>query len=123
MNEPSSLAFDGAGNLFEADLGSGNIYEFTTDGTKSTFASGLSHPTALAVDSAGNLFEADFASGNIYEFTPGGVQSIFASGLPAPAGLAFQGVILPVPEPSVLGLLAVSASAILVRQRGMRIVR
>ena len=42
------LAFNSAGDLFEADWGSGNIYEFTPDGTRTTFASGLVHPIALA---------------------------------------------------------------------------
>jgi hypothetical protein len=35
------------GNLFEADAGSDNIYEFTPGGTRSTFASGFL-PSALA---------------------------------------------------------------------------
>jgi len=61
------------------------------------------------------LFEAGYNSGNIYEFTPGGVQSLFASGLYYPTALAFQGVTLPVPEPSALGLLAVGVTAV-VRQ-------
>ncbi|MGH7993880.1 MAG: PEP-CTERM sorting domain-containing protein, partial [Limisphaerales bacterium] len=62
----------------------------------------------------GNLFEGDFTSGNIYEFTPGGVQSTFASGLNGPTHLAFQSE---VPEPSVLGLLAVGVTAFLIRYR------
>ena len=106
LNQPSGLAFDSAGNLFETDYGSGNIYEFTPSGVQSTFASGLNGPQGLAFDSAGNLFETDSGSGNIYEFTPGGAQSTFASGLDNPVGLAFQGENLPVPEPSALGLLA-----------------
>ena len=77
------------GDLFESDFGSGNIYEFTPGGTRSTFASGLISPQGLAFDSAGNLFEADGGSGNIYKFTPGGTRSTFASGL-FPAGLAFN---------------------------------
>jgi hypothetical protein len=101
-----------AQNLFEADRGSGNIYEFTPGGVRSTFASGLNNPLGLAFDSAGDLFEADYGSGNIYEFTPGGAQTTFASGLSYPAGLAFQTV----PEPSALGLLAVGAAAFLVRR-------
>ena len=117
LNGPSGLAFDNAGDLFETDLGSGNIYEFTPGGARSTFATGLYRPNALAFNSAGNLFEADFASGNIYEFTPDGVQSTFAAGLPAPVELAFQGKLLPVPEPSALGLLAVGATAFLIRRR------
>ncbi len=117
LNEPSSLAFNSAGDLFEADLGSGKIFEFTPDGTQSTFATGLNHPTALAFDSLGNLFEADFASGNINEFTPDGVESTFASGLPAPSGLAFSNETLPVPEPSTAGLLTIAAAVLAFRPR------
>jgi hypothetical protein len=58
----------------------------------------------MAFNSAGDLFVADYGSGNIYKFTTGGVRSTFASwlGLNGPTQLAFQ----PVPEPSVLALLA-----------------
>src|SRR5208282_3144600 len=79
-----------AQNLFVADAGSGNIYEFTPGGAQSRFASGLVYPTGLAFNSAGDLFEADLYSGNIYEFTPGGVRSTFATGLDYPQGLAFN---------------------------------
>jgi hypothetical protein len=61
---------------------------------------------------AQNLFVSDI-SGNIYNFTPGGARGTFASGLSGPEGLAFQ----PVPEPSVLGLLAIGATALVVRRR------
>jgi glucose/arabinose dehydrogenase len=78
-----------AQNLFETDLHSGNIYEYTPGGARSTFASGLDEPIGLAFNSAGDLLVADY-NGNIYEFTPGGVRSTFASGLHSPAGLAFN---------------------------------
>jgi hypothetical protein len=85
-----------AQNLFEEDRGSGNIYEFTTNGVKSTFASSLGslHGAGLAFNSAGDLFVA--AGGNIYEFTNNnGTLSTnittFASGLDSPFGLAFDG--------------------------------
>ena len=109
-----------AQNLFAADYYSGNIYEYTPGGVQSTFASGLADPFGLAFNSAGDLFVADgneqpFPSGSIYEFTPGGARSTFASGL-GPTGLAFQGVTLPVPEPSASGLLAVAATLLLVRR-------
>jgi hypothetical protein len=93
-----------AQNLFEADEGSGNIYEFTPSGAKITFASGLNGPCGLAFNSAGNLFEADNGSNSIYEFTPGGA-GIFASGLDVPVGLAFQ----PIPEPTTLLLFGLGA--------------
>src|SRR5439155_1203058 len=41
-------AFDGAGELFESDLDSGNIYRFTLEGVRSTVASGLGNPTGVA---------------------------------------------------------------------------
>ena len=114
------LAFDSAGNLFVASVGTGNIYEYTPDGVQSTFASGLIHPFGLAFDNAGDLFVSDngngaIDSGKIYEFTQTGERSTFASGLGygMPSGLAIQLV----PEPSVLGLLSVCATALLVRRR------
>jgi len=110
LYHPFGLAFDSAGKLFESDGGSGNIFEFTPNGAKSTFASGLFQPEGLAFDNAGNLFVADAGSGTIYEFTPAAVRRTFATGLGQPYGLAFQ----PVPEPSTLGLLAIEA-AFLVR--------
>lgn len=93
VNGPCGLAFDSAGNLFEADSRSGNIYEFTPGGARSTFASGAGHSyglNGLAFNSAGSLFLADGWDGNIYEFTPGEVRSTFASGLNGPYGLAFN---------------------------------
>src|SRR5215472_6800980 len=58
LNYVYALAFDGGGNLFEADEYSGSIFEFAPDGTQSTFASGLNNPVALAFNQSGNLFVA-----------------------------------------------------------------
>ena len=61
-----------AQNLFvSSDAAGGNIYEFTPNGVRSTFASGLTG--AVAFDKAGNLFVADIGNGAIYKFTPTGV--------------------------------------------------
>lgn len=118
LNSPDGLAFDRVGDLFVANQGGNTITKITPTGATSTFASGLHNPQALAFDNAGDLFVSDLNSGNIYEFTPdGAAKSTFASGLPAAEGLAFQGVALPVPEPSALGLLAVSITALLIRRR------
>jgi len=84
-----------AQNLFASDFdfqgNYGIIDEFTPNGVRSTFASGLNDPSGLAFDKAGNLFVADAGSG-IYKFTPAGVRTTFASGLPLPdlVGLAFD---------------------------------
>jgi hypothetical protein len=77
----------------------------------------LSEPWGLAFNSTGDLFVADLGSANVYEFTPSGAKSTFASGLHEPAGLAFQGVTLPVPEPSTWALIGVGLSALLVLRR------
>jgi DNA-binding beta-propeller fold protein YncE len=113
------LAFNGAGDLFATTFQGGTITEITPGGVQSTFASGFI-PQGLAFNSAGNLFAADFYNGNIYEYTPGGVQSTFASGLSDPEGLAFQGVTLPVPEPSALGLLALGVFGLTLMRRHQR---
>jgi len=71
-----------AQNLFvSSDAAGGNIYEFTANGVRSTFASGLGLNGALAFDKAGNLFVAD--RGNIYKITPAGLRTTFASGVAA----------------------------------------
>ena len=87
------MAFNSAGNLFEADYRSGNIYEFTPGGVLSTFATGLSFPLAMTFNSAGDLFVgAGYGAGNGYieEIMPNRTTSVFASGLYFPNGLAFN---------------------------------
>ena len=87
-----------AQNLFAVDAvqgNYGNIDEFTPNGVRSVFASGLTTPFAMAFDSGGNLFVADggdenAGSGAVYKFTPAGVRTTFALGLTNPAGLAFD---------------------------------
>ncbi|HEY1791047.1 MAG TPA: hypothetical protein VGJ73_23060 [Verrucomicrobiae bacterium] len=89
------MTFDGSGDLFVAgDTGTvGGIFEFSVNGTESTFASGLG-PFGLAFDSAGDLFEAD-ATGNINEYvnnhgTLNANPTVFASGISQPYCLAFN---------------------------------
>jgi hypothetical protein len=79
-----------AGDLYEADFGSGTIFKFTPNATVTVFASGLVNPSGLAFDASANLFVADFGSGMIFRFTPDGTRSTFASGLNKPFGLAFD---------------------------------
>lgn len=100
LDGPQGLAFDSAGDLFEADTSSGRIYEFTNNaGTLSSnltvFATGFSRPIGLAFDGSGDLFAADWGSGKVYEFanddgTLSSNQTIFASSLSEPWSLAFN---------------------------------
>jgi sugar lactone lactonase YvrE len=79
-----------AGDLYEADYGSGSVFRYTVSGAKSTFVSGLANPSGLAFDPAGNLFVADAGANLIYKVTPAGAKTVFASGLNKPFGLAFD---------------------------------
>ncbi len=60
LSEPEALAFDNNGDLFESDVGSGYIYEFTnsagTVSTNPTVFVSLGGPGALAFDHHGDLF-------------------------------------------------------------------
>ena len=83
----SAVAFNSAGDLFVTDIGNGstyegngNIYEFTSDGAQSTFATGLTFLRDWPL-TARAICLRRIVSGNIYEFTPGGARSTFASGL------------------------------------------
>ena len=72
------------------------IDEFTPDGIRTTFASGLDVAAGLAFDSSGYLFEADYCSGHIYESSPSGIRTpavaTFTSSLPrwSPDNLRFR---------------------------------
>jgi hypothetical protein len=88
------LAFDRAGNLFEADQNSGEIIKFLQGGGGYVFAEGMIYPTSLAFNKSGTLYEGDLThyggQGFIHSYTPGGVQSTFAS-LVNPYALAVDG--------------------------------
>jgi len=65
--------------------GGGFVYRYTSTGTQSVVASGLSRPSGVVVDHFGNLFVATTTlNGTSYEptilkITPSGVQTTFAS--------------------------------------------
>jgi sugar lactone lactonase YvrE len=97
------MAFDSSGNLFVSAHVSGPnplvINKITPSGVITTFASG--NYLGMAFDNSGTLFTVNTQS--IDEFTPAGVKSTFSSGAFLEC-IAFQGVTLPVPEPSSLAL-------------------
>src|SRR5260370_15065796 len=71
-----------AQNLFAVDAvqgNYGNIDQFTPNGVRSVFASGLTSQFAMAFDSGDTLFVADqenenSGSSSVYNFTPRGMQ-------------------------------------------------
>lgn len=108
---PISLAFDAAGDLYEADA-NGNIYEVTSNSTLHPFATGLSTPEGLAFDSTGDLFVTLAGANSIDEYIGNNgilnpVPVIFTSGLASPTQLIFAN---PVPEASAPMLFAVGAT-------------
>jgi sugar lactone lactonase YvrE len=95
LTNPQGMAFDSAGNLYVAQVGTGtvgfgSIIKISPGGTTTTVASGLNMPRALAFDNAGNLYVDSFSDGTICKITPAGVLSTFYSGLTNPEGMSFD---------------------------------
>jgi len=97
-----------AQKMFVAAAISGNVYIYTPDGTRSTFANDMSALSGLAFDSAGSFFVANYGSSNIVEITPNGTTNIFASGIETPTAIAFQ------PGPPALTIALTAPNTILI---------
>jgi uncharacterized protein (TIGR03437 family) len=74
---PYSLAIDGSGNLYVADIGNTNIRKITTDGNIQTIVSNVT-VNSLAIDSAGNIYYPDAINHRIQKILPSGAQSTIA---------------------------------------------
>jgi hypothetical protein len=82
----ADLGFNPKGDLFV--LGRRDeIFKYTADGTKSTFAILAEEPVSLAFDKTGNLFVGDSA-GSIFRFSPDGRKTTFVTGLKEAGNLA-----------------------------------
>ncbi len=77
-------------DLFEGDWGSGNVFKFAPNGTRTTFATGLANPNCLIFDSAGNLYVTEYGNGNIDKFTSAGVKTLYANVPDQPNKMAFD---------------------------------
>jgi hypothetical protein len=83
--QAQKLAFGPKGDLFA--LCDYEIFKYTADGTKTTFATLSKEPISLAFDRAGNLFVGDFG-GSIFRFSPERTKSTFTNGLTEAGELA-----------------------------------
>ena len=88
LNSPQGMTFDQAGNLFVADGGSGNVYEYSPDGmTRTTVASGLSFPVGVALNGF-DLLVSESTGDQVTRVAPGGAQSVFPVPVTAPLGVS-----------------------------------
>jgi len=112
------LAIGSNGNLYGADFENNTIYDFSSNGVESIFATkGLNEPSGLAFDASGNLFVANEGNNTITEYDSNGNESLFATtnSLAGPIAVA-------TPEPSswalfLLGVIFVGVVTILKRVR------
>ena len=90
---PLGLAFDGAGNLFVTDIGTGSLHRVPPGGGNAAdtlVAAGLGKAAGLAFGADGRLYMARADQARVDEINPGNgtVVRTVVSGLPCPTALA-----------------------------------
>jgi DNA-binding beta-propeller fold protein YncE len=95
LNQPTSAAVDGAGNVYIADTGNNAIKEWiaASNAVTTLVSSGLSSPRGVAVDGAGNVYITDPGHSAIKEWIAASntVTTLISSGLNQPSGVAVDG--------------------------------
>ncbi len=105
-DQPRSIAIDGAGNVYVANFGGGNVLKLPVGCTTSSCVTTIgtfTGPASVAVDGAGNLFVADYTAGSVSEIFATGCsnnpafpplcQVMFTGGtFSNPIGIAVDGV-------------------------------
>jgi hypothetical protein len=79
-------------DLFATDAVAGSILAFESDGTATTFASGLTDPQGIALDKFANVYVCEGTSGDLVMVSPDGTMTVIASSLSNPIGVAFVAV-------------------------------
>jgi serine/threonine protein kinase, bacterial len=106
------LAFEDDGDLV-ASTGNFDVKKITPAGSVGPTIGTFGYPNGLAIDDAGNIYIANSNNASISRVSAAGVVTPgFATGMNSPQYLAF-----PIPEPSALALLTLSAGVILRRRR------
>ena len=84
---PTSVAVDGSGNAYLAEVGDNSIWIRTPSGSLSTVVANIS-PTGLAVDLSANLYFADSRAIKKYTAVTRSVSTLVGAGLSDPHGVA-----------------------------------
>ena len=111
LSEPGSLVINGGGYVF-AETGL-TLTEISPTGSTATSFTSIPSGSRQLILGSGGLLLANQTEGEVLEFNPNGEESVFAPGINGAYGLAIQ----PVPEPSVMGLLAAGAMILFARRR------
>jgi hypothetical protein len=115
---PGAIAFDSGGNLWVTDQYRNMLDEYDSSGTqlKTISVAALNGPEGLAIDGNGNFWVGNLNNGgSIVELNPDGNVLRIINNVLEPNDLAFPPV--PVPEPPVLGVLALVSATVVARSR------
>jgi len=95
LTNPTSVAVDGAGNVYIADRGDNAIKEWnaTTQMLTTLVSTGLTSPQGIAVDTAGNVYIADTGDHALKEWDAATqtLSTLVSAGLADPSGVAVDG--------------------------------
>ena len=84
------MILDSSNNLYVTDTTAGIVYQYASNGTRTTFASGLTSPGDIALDGSGNVYVANTAAGTILKYGAGGGTGVtYATGLLMPQAITF----------------------------------
>ncbi|GAB5536371.1 MAG: hypothetical protein Rubg2KO_26200 [Rubricoccaceae bacterium] len=88
LSNPGYMALMDDGRFLVAEYGSGRVSAYTSDGTRTDFATGLNQPRGVTQLADGRVLVAEQGAGRISEFpSGGGTRTDFATGLNNPIGV------------------------------------
>jgi len=67
-----AIAIDANGNIYASNFAGDAVFKFDSNGTGTTFASGMNTPNGLAFDSNGDLFVCDYQANELLRFDSNG---------------------------------------------------
>ena len=89
---PTSVAVDGAGNLYIPDTDNGRVRKVAPSGVITSVVAGLRDPYGVAVDAAGNLFITDSSNDQVLKVSVSGAVATIIAALHSPSGVAVDSV-------------------------------